>query len=143
VLIDASNPVVALCAEGMAREGTPEVARELFERAWSLRQDDYDACIAAHFVARHQPTPGGTLEWNQRALRHAEAVADDRVRDFLPSLLLNLGDSLLASGRVAEARSVAEQAKVAIARLPDGGYREFVARGIDRLMSRVRAPQVG
>lgn len=139
MFIDPANPVVALCVEGMALEGTPGLARERFERAWALRQDDYDACIAAHFVARHQPTPAGTLEWNQRALRHAEAVADDRIRHFLPSLLLNLGDSLLATGHAEEAQRAAERARVALSALPDDGYRTFVARGIDGLLRRVRA----
>lgn len=139
MLVDPANPVVALCAEGMALEGTPDVARERFERAWTMRRDDYDASIAAHFVARHQSTPAETLEWNQRALGHAEAVADDRIRVFLPSLLLNVGDSLLANGHALEAQRAAERAKVALAVLPDDGYREFVARGIEGLLSRVHA----
>jgi hypothetical protein len=139
LVVDPSNPVVALCVDGMQLEGTPDLARKRFEQAWALRQDDYDASIAAHFVARHQPTIAATLEWNQRALRHAEAVADDRVRPFMPSLLLNLGDSFLAGGQVAEARRAGERALAAVAELPDDGYRAFVARGIERLLSRARA----
>lgn len=139
MLIDPANPVVALCAEGMALEGTPDLASERFARAWTIRRDDYDASIAAHFVARHQSTPAATLEWNKRALRHADAVADDRIRAFLPSLLLNVGDSLLANGHTSEALRAAERAKVAVAVLPDDGYRAFVARGIDGLSSRIRA----
>src|SRR5688500_12732661 len=72
---DPANTVVALCAEGMAAEGTPADARRLFERAWAARRDDYDAAIAAHFVARHQATPADALHWNALAVRHAEAVA--------------------------------------------------------------------
>ena len=60
-LIDPTNPVVALCSEGMAAEGTPAEALRLFERAWAARRDDYDAAIAAHFVARHQASPEDTL----------------------------------------------------------------------------------
>jgi hypothetical protein len=142
MLVNPDNPVVALCAEGMQREGTPELARELFDRAWALRRDDYDASIAAHFVARHQPTPLATLEWNERALRHAEAVGDDRVRTFMPSLLLNFGDSLLATGQAAAARLAGERAKAAVEILPDDGYRAFVARGIDDLLRRAHAADV-
>ena len=115
------------------------MARERFERAWALRQDDYDASIAAHFMARHQPTVAAMLEWNQLALRHAEAVADERIRPFMPSLLLNVGDSLLANGRATEARRAGERAQAAVAGLPDDGYRAFVERGIDGLLSRARA----
>jgi hypothetical protein len=63
-MIDPTNPVVALCAEGMAREGEPAVAKRLFEEARSSRTDDFEAAIAAHYLARHQPTPADTLHWN-------------------------------------------------------------------------------
>jgi hypothetical protein len=62
----------------------------LFERAWELRSDDFDACVAAHYLARHQPDAESALEWNARALAHAEAAGPERVRGFFPSLLLNL-----------------------------------------------------
>ena len=55
--IDPDNPVVALCAAGMAVEGDSSAALALFEQAMLGRRDDYDACIAAHFVARHQAIP--------------------------------------------------------------------------------------
>jgi len=73
-MIDPTNPVVVLCAEGMAADGTPAEARRLFERAWAARRDDYDAAIAAHFLARHQPSAADTLHWNALAVRLAEAV---------------------------------------------------------------------
>ena len=72
--IDPANPVVALCAAGMAIEGERERARLLFQEAWDRCQDDYEASIAAHFLARHQPTPDACLQWNARAAQHAEAV---------------------------------------------------------------------
>jgi hypothetical protein len=49
------------------------------------RRDDFDAAIAAHYVARHQPTPNATLEWNERALKHADAAPDHRAAALLPS----------------------------------------------------------
>lgn len=141
MVIDPSNPVVALCAEGMQLEGTPDLARERFEQAWAIRKDDYDASIAAHFLARHQRTLVATLEWNQLAMFHAERVPDEQIRSFKPSLLLNLGDSLLANGQVAAARIAGERARAAVAELPDDGYRAFVARGIYGLLSRVDASE--
>ena len=135
--IDSTNLVVALCAAGMACEGDSETARHLFEEAWDTRRDDYDAAIAAHYLARHQPTPFLVLEWNARAVTHCERVTDGRATELLPSLYLNLGDSLLAVGRLAEARVVADLADEHLRALPADGYGSFVAFGIARLRERL------
>jgi hypothetical protein len=97
--IDSEHPVVELCAAGMAAEGTPAEARRLFEQAWAARRDDYDACIAAHFLARHQGSADSTLHWNALAVRHAEAVTDGRAAELYASLYLNLGDAHAALGQ--------------------------------------------
>ena len=135
--IDPTNPVVALCAEGMAVEGTPGAARPLFEQAWDARRDDYDAAIAAHFLARHQPTPEDTLRWNDLAARHAERVGDGRADALLPSLYLNLGDALAGVGQLAPALDAARRARDRLDALPHDGYRAFVLLGIDRLIERL------
>ena len=67
------NPVVALCAEGMAVEGDREQARALFTRAWAIHRDDYEASIAAHFLARHQTTS----QRNARLERAGTPTRDD------------------------------------------------------------------
>ena len=135
--IDAANPVVALCAAGMEREGTPAEARQLFEEAWAARRDDYDASIAAHFLARHQDTSADTLHWNALAVRHAEAVTDARANELMASLYLNVGDSYAATGQKAEAIDAANKATRSLEFLPAGGYRDFVAMGIARLRQRL------
>jgi tetratricopeptide (TPR) repeat protein len=135
--IDATNPVVALCAAGMDREGTPDEARRLFEEAWDARRDDYDASIAAHFLARHQATPADTLHWNALAVRHAEAVPGDRADELKASLYLNLGDSYAATGNIPAAIEAANRAVASLDLLPAGGYREFVEMGIRRLQQRL------
>ena len=137
--IDPNNPVVALCAAGMAVEGDVDAARQLFEQAWAARRDDYDASIAAHFLARVQPTVASRLEWNTVAARHVEAVPDERGRAFKASLYLNLGDACLAAGDVAAAHDAAVRAVAGIADLPEDGYRTFVAGGIERLQQRLAA----
>ena len=137
--IDPTNPVVALCAEGMAAEGTPSEARRLFERAWAARRDDFDAAVAAHFLARHQPTPTETLHWNALAVRHAEAVADGRTAGLLASLYLNLGDAQANVGDAGAAAASARRAAAHLAAVPPGGYREFVTLGVGRLTARVTA----
>jgi len=48
-LVDPNNPVVKLCAAGMAAEGEGrrDDARVSFEQAWAQSRDDFEACIAA------------------------------------------------------------------------------------------------
>jgi hypothetical protein len=135
--IDPNNPVVALCAQGMAVEGTPDVARPLFEQAWNARRDDYDAAIAAHFLARHQPTPEDVLHWNEVAAHHAELVPDGRADALLASLYLNLGDAYATLGHDAAAVDAVRRARGHLDVLPHDGYREFVTMGINRLAERL------
>jgi tetratricopeptide (TPR) repeat protein len=93
--IDTSNPVVQLCMQGTRAEFQHDIdqARAYYQQAWDARGNDYDACIAAHYLARVQKTPEDTLHWNQAALNHADAVMDDSVKQFYPSLYLNMGSS--------------------------------------------------
>jgi hypothetical protein len=136
-MIDPTNRVVALCAEGMAIEGTPADAMRLFEQAWAARSDDFEAAIAAHFVARHQPTPADTLHWDALAVHHAELVSDGRAAGFLASLYLNLADAHENVGEREPAASAVKCAAGHLDQLPAGGYREFVAGGIRRLAERL------
>jgi hypothetical protein len=137
--IDPDNPVVRLCAEGMAVEGDRAAARELFARAWTIHRDDYEASVAAHFMARHQDTAEESLRWNILAVAHAEAVADERANVLLASLYLNLGESYRLVGDPAKASAAAERARDALAHLPVDGYRDFVAGGIERLAAHFSA----
>lgn len=144
--VDSENPVVKLCAAGMAAEGQGRRAdaKALFDEAWDTSSCDYEAAIAAHYVARHQPTPEATLEWNARALRRAEAArdaADDRVTGFFPSLLLNYAHSLEQLGRIAEAQRHYEVAAAAVETLPADGYAALVRTGITAGLRRTRETQ--
>lgn len=91
--MDSTNPVVQLCIVGDRAEFEHrlEDARLLYRQAGEARQDDYDACIAAHDAARFQDAPKESLRWNRLALQLANAVSVERVKDFYPSLYLNLG----------------------------------------------------
>lgn len=104
--MDVNNPVVALCAAGTRAEfeGRLADARRAYQAAWEAAQDDYEACIAAHYVARLQSDPHEMLRWNQEALNRAAAVADERVTPFYASLYLNLGQSHEQLGDEAEAK---------------------------------------
>lgn len=135
--IDPSNPVVMLCAAGMAIEGDGEAARRLFEQAWEARRDDYDASIAAHFLARQQASVDERLHWNVLAAEHAELVTDGRAREFKASLYLNLGDAFLAAGQPGEARASLARATAGLGDISESGYRDFVERGIAGLRARL------
>ena len=140
MLFDADNPVMQLCAAGMAVDGEPAKALALFEQAWAARRDDFDASVAAHFVARHQPTPRETLDWNERALQHADASPDARVAALIPSLCLNLAESYRNDAQPDRARALAERGVLAVAQLPaDDGYAQFVRGGLERLLQRLDA----
>jgi tetratricopeptide (TPR) repeat protein len=103
--MDADNPALRLCIQGTQAEfeGRIDDARAFYEQAWEASRDDYEACIAAHYVARRQTDPQTGLHWNQVALSRALAAGDERVRDFYPSLYVNLGRSYELLGDQAEA----------------------------------------
>jgi hypothetical protein len=129
--MDPENPVVKRCVAGMQAEGRGDYdgARRLFAEAWDLAGDEFERCIAAHYVARHQPTPEASLRWNQDAYRMAERVGDDRVADFYPSLLLNLGHAYEALGQVTEAKRYYDLAASRAEQLPADRYGQLVRDG--------------
>jgi hypothetical protein len=137
------NRVVQLCAAGMAIDGDPAAAHSLFMQAWESRLDDFDASIAAHFLARHQTSPQEALHWNCLALQHAEAVAGSRANPLFASLHLNLGESYRALGRYSESMASVTQGLSSLAFLPPDGYRDFIARGLERLQERLSEIDVG
>ncbi|MGW0809811.1 hypothetical protein [Nonomuraea sp. NPDC002799] len=126
--MDPENVVVRLCTQGMQAEGEGREAdaRDLFLRAWEAAENDYDACIAAHYLARHQPTPQETLRWNQECLTRADRVGDDRVRGFYASLHGNMGRAHLDLGQTGPARAHFESAAGHLADVPAGPYGEWL-----------------
>jgi hypothetical protein len=139
VMMDLGNPVLKLCQEGMRAEAEGRLAdaRALFEQAWAARADDYDACVAAHYLARRQDDPAEILRWNQAALRHADAVGDDRVAAFYPSLLVGVAMAHEHLGDTVAARVAFNRAAEHDGALPAGAYgeqlRAAVADGLRRL----------
>ncbi len=137
--MDPNNPVIKLCAEGMKAEseGRADEARLLFMQAWEESKDNYDACIAAHYVARNQKTPEEILRWNQVSLDRADAVDDERVQGFYPSLYLNMGKAHEDLGNREQAKRHYELAATRMSALPDGRYGDLVREGIKRGLQRV------
>jgi hypothetical protein len=111
-LKETASSAVELCQAGIRAEfeGKIDAARSLFQQAWEAVTDDYEACIAAHYVARHAQSPQEALHWNQVALARADAVGGDavggadRVQSFYPSLYVNLGHAHEVLGHQAEAQ---------------------------------------
>ena len=124
--MDLNNPVIRLCAAGSQAEfeGRKDDARRLYREAWDARTDDYDACVAAHYLARFQDTPEETLYWNQEALARAKSVDDERVQGFYPSLYVSLGHSYELIGDEMEARRCYQlAADLGLVHQPDTGKR--------------------
>jgi len=105
--VDTSNPVIRLCLEGSRAEFERRLddARRLYQQAWDAHTDDYEACIAAHYLARFQDSAEESLRWNQVALEHADQVKEERVKEFYPSLYLCLGRSHEVLGHLPEAQT--------------------------------------
>jgi len=85
-----------------------------------------------HFLARHPDTPADELRWNREALKRADAVGDDRVRAFYPSLYLNLAHSHETAGDLDEARRLYALAEERLDDLPPGPYGDHVRGGVAR-----------
>ncbi|MGW8397361.1 hypothetical protein ACWGLP_11855 [Streptomyces lydicus] len=125
--VDPELLAVRLCVEGMQAEaeGRAEAALELFQRAWDIATDDYEACIAAHYLARHQTSPEDTLRWNQECLDRADRVGDERVRGFYPSLYVNIGHACRQLGQPALAHAYFVRAADRVSDASEGQYGDW------------------
>lgn len=137
-MIDPDNPIVKLCAEGIGAEARRDHAgaRALYRQAWELHADDYEGCIAAHYLAREQDTLADSLAWNQAALDHALAAPLERIGGFLPSLYLNLGWSHEVLADIAQARACYAQGAALLDTLPPDPYTDTVRDGLMRGLER-------
>jgi flagellar biosynthesis regulator FlaF len=99
-LIEPHNEIVNLCIASTQAEyrGQLDEAHQLVQQAWDQAQDDFEACVAAHYLARYQKTQVERFAWNRTALSHALRSKDPRVSPFLGSLYVNLGQSLETLG---------------------------------------------
>jgi lipopolysaccharide biosynthesis regulator YciM len=102
--LDLSSRTAQLCMAGTQAEFDRRLddARDLFSQAWDAATDDYEASMAAHYVAHLEPDEAAALEWDLEALRRARL--DERTSEFLPSLYVSLGGSYERIGDAAHAR---------------------------------------
>jgi hypothetical protein len=126
--MDLDNLVVKLCAQGMQAEAEDRAAdaHGLFRQAWYAATDDYEKCVAAHYLARHQSTPEDTLRWNAECLARADKVDDERVRGFYPSLHLNMARAHEELGDREAATKHFRSAAACLDHAPAGPYRDGI-----------------
>jgi hypothetical protein len=93
--VDLTRRSVALCATGVQAEFERRLddARALYAEAWRVASDDYDRCVAAHYVAHLVVDPSEALRWNLIALESAQRAEPGSVAALLPSLYVSLGRS--------------------------------------------------
>jgi len=135
---DPDNPIVKLCAEGMNVEGEPEKALLYFQRAWDEATTNFERFIAAHYLARQQPTVAEKLKWDETSLELALTVQDEPMQDVYPSLYLNIGKGYEDLGDFNRARHHYRLAKRFADTLPNDGYNNLIRTGIQNGLSRVR-----
>jgi tetratricopeptide (TPR) repeat protein len=104
--MDLNNHVIKLCIQGTRAEfrGERDQARELYQKAWDLASDDFEFCIAAHYLGHLEDDPARKLQWNEIALGKADSCENEEVKAFYPSIYLNLGRSHELLGNQEEAQ---------------------------------------
>ena len=100
--------------------------------AWSQSTDDFERCIAAHYVARHQKSPDEALTWNRRSLDYARAVSDEKASRFFPSLYLNMGKAYEDLGKRDDAHRFYAMTEEVLSSLPDNQYRGIIRDAVER-----------
>jgi hypothetical protein len=123
--LDPTNPVVAAVGRGVQAElaGDREAARAAYAEAWNEATDDFERCVAAHYVPRVIDDPVDKLR-NEDALRHAMAVGDGRVAGFFASLHACVGEARFGVGDAAGAREAFRLAEASLATVPAGSYKD-------------------
>lgn len=138
VEVDPTNPIAQLCVQGMQAEveGRGEDALALFSKAWEERSDDYEACIAAHYLGAHQQSAIDALHWNQVAIDRANVSDEGRVAVLYPKLYLNLGRTFEEMGDLDQADASYFLAQERLRALPDhidGSVLQSIQNGMQRV----------
>jgi tetratricopeptide (TPR) repeat protein len=136
---DPTNKIVQLCANGIEMETTqPEEAKALFLQAWNASTNDFEKCIAAHYVARHQISTEDKLQWDKTALDFALKIDDGDIQPHLPSLYLNVAKCYEDLKDYDNAIINYQNALSYENHLPEDGYGQMIRAGISNGIKRVR-----
>lgn len=118
-------------------KGDKKQAHQKFQEAWNLAGDDYEAFIAAHYLARHQETYEDTLKWNLESLNRALNLKSEQIRSLLPSLYLNLGKSHEDLQQTDEAIKYYTLGEESTRYMDPGPYADMIKEGIVNGLKRV------
>jgi len=77
---------------GAEDKGEPVEASRLFLQAWNEAPNDFERFIAAYYVARHQGTTLGKLEWLGRSFNYALKINDVTVKAAFPALYSEIAE---------------------------------------------------
>lgn len=137
---DPENNIVKLCANGMQLEGEgkPAQAAQIFQQAWSEAATATERFIAAHYIARHQPTIADKLKWDETALQQALKVNTDEIKSVYPSLYLNIAKCYEDINDFDKAQINYQLALSFAPYLPDDGYGNMIKLGINKGIERVQ-----
>lgn len=125
------------------REGNEAraAASATFRRAYDGAESEVAKCWASHMVAVVSDDPDEKLQWNMKSLRAAEASTnDERASSLVPTVLANIGFSMLLLARPPQARAWYERARAAAreAEIDDARRASYLA-GIDRMLEVIDA----
>jgi len=136
---DPNNTTVQRCAKGIELEATqPEEAKALFMEAWDTSTNDFEKCIAAHYLARHQTSTKDKLQWDKTALDFALKINDSSIQSYLPSLYLNIAKCYEDLKDYDNAGINYQNALSCENNLPEDGYGQMIRSGIRNGIKRVR-----
>ncbi len=135
---DPNNQVFQLCLKGMSfeAEGKRGEAEKLFQEAWDLASDNFEAFTAAHFLARSQKDPKDNLKWNMEALNRANTIAGEEMKCHYPSLYLNIAKSYENLDNRSDAYHFYNLAANYNKYLPSGKYGDVIKSGISQGLQR-------
>lgn len=128
------DPVSSLCSIGMEYEfvGDFKNAMFLYKKAWEISETNYQKCVAAHYMARHQKNIKSKLQWNLLALKNARKIKFEMVKSFYPSLYINIGQNYKDLNKTKIAERYYAFAKNSIKYLPKNSYGSSIRKIIKK-----------
>lgn len=135
---DPDNPIIRLCAEGINREGeSKEAACKLYHQAWNEAITSFEKFIAAHYLARVQPSAAEKLQWDKTALAMALQTNDESAKAAFPSLYLNIAKGYEDLNDLVNARQHYQLALSFSEQFKEDSYGKMIRAGIVAGIGRV------
>lgn len=108
--MDTKNKVTELCLKGTRAEfeGKKELALEIYKQAWEISKSDYEYSMSAHYLGHIYQIYENTQEsfyWHEKALEFALLSDSPEIKNFLPSLYLNMGRVYESQGKISESKN--------------------------------------